>query len=313
MDMLELSDPELYRRCQEYGMQALVARRKFAGLLPEVKRRELYRRRGFASIHEFAAKLAGMSADSVDKVLRLAERLTDKPFLKVQFESGAQGWSKIEKVSFIATPETDKFWSEKVELLSQPALEAFVQSTKTIDMPQIALQSDLENKQEVSQVWSSISFPIAPEVEKEFRAFKEQSKSLTFNEAMKKLLDNQGRRTEITLQLCPDCVKKRADEAKTRYIPAEVRKIIQHKYKGSCGFPGCIDGAKSLHHTRRYVLNKSHDPDYIVPLCVKHERLVHSGLVANENLQPDKWRILNEPDRFELKFKVDQKVQSYRK
>ncbi len=309
MELLKLSDSELYQRCRQYGMLALLARRKFAGLLPEVKRRELYRRRGFASIHEFAAKLSGMSAESVDKVLRLSARLEDKPFLKVQFESGTQAWSKIEKVSFIATPETDKFWSEKVEKLSQPALEAFVASTKTPDMLQIALQSDGENEMNVMQVWNSLNFPIAPEVEKELRAFKEQSKSLTFNEAVKKLLQNQGTRMEVSVQLCPDCVKKRADEAETRYIPADVRKIIQQKYKGSCGFPGCIDGAKSLHHTRRYALNKSHDPNYIVPLCNKHERLVHSGLIANENLQPENWRILKEPNPFDPKFKIDQKVQ----
>lgn len=300
MELLKLSDSELYQRCRQYGMLALLARRKFAALLPEVKRRELYRRRGFASIHEFAAKLSGMSAESVDRVLQIARRLEDKPLLRERFEAGSQAWSKFKTVAYIATPETDKFWAEKLDTLPRPALEALVKSVPR-DIP--------ENKEEAPQVWNSLNFPIAPEVEKELRAFKEQSKSLTFNEAVKKLLDNQGTRMEVSVQLCPDCVKKRADEAGTRYIPADVRKIIQQKYKGSCGFPGCIDGAKSLHHTRRYALNKSHDPEYIVPLCNKHERLVHSGLIANENLQPENWRILREPNRFDPKFKIDQKVQ----
>ena len=126
MDYKKLSDKELYALCKQYGLNARMWRRRFAGLLPEVTRRRLYKKRGYTSVHEFAAKLAGMSKEAVDKVLRLATKLEDKPVLREQLISGEQGWSKIEKVAFIATPETDKYWAERVESMPKLALEAFI-------------------------------------------------------------------------------------------------------------------------------------------------------------------------------------------
>ena len=51
-----LSDQELYARCQQYGLNARLWQRKFASLLPEVEERKLYQRKGYGSIYEFAAK-----------------------------------------------------------------------------------------------------------------------------------------------------------------------------------------------------------------------------------------------------------------
>ncbi len=59
--MENLTDEKLYELCKMYGARALEWRRKFIGLLPEVERRKLYRKKGFASVFEFAAKLAGVS------------------------------------------------------------------------------------------------------------------------------------------------------------------------------------------------------------------------------------------------------------
>jgi hypothetical protein len=66
-----MSDKELYELCKKYGTEALEARRKFGGLLPEVNRRRLYARRGFCSIFMLAAKLAGMRKTYVQRVLQL--------------------------------------------------------------------------------------------------------------------------------------------------------------------------------------------------------------------------------------------------
>jgi len=54
--------------------------RKFAALLPEVDKRQLFRKHGFYSIFEFAAKLAGMGRKTVE----------DRPLLKAQIEQF--GW-----------------------------------------------------------------------------------------------------------------------------------------------------------------------------------------------------------------------------
>ncbi|MEO1959725.1 MAG: hypothetical protein ABGW82_01905, partial [Paracoccus sp. (in: a-proteobacteria)] len=61
------------------GKSCKEARNKFLGLLPEVFKRNLHRRKGFQSIYEFAAKLAGASHASVDRILRLEKRFTNMP------------------------------------------------------------------------------------------------------------------------------------------------------------------------------------------------------------------------------------------
>lgn len=127
----KLSDEQLYQKCREYGMNAKHWSRRFAGLLPEVARRGLHRRKGFLSIQQFAGQLAGMSEFMVDRILHLAKNLANKPVLKKLFESGIEGWSKIEKVAAIATASTDKFWADKVILLSTRALEVLAQNYRS--------------------------------------------------------------------------------------------------------------------------------------------------------------------------------------
>ena len=59
-DLQNLTDKQLYERCRLIGLNAKKWLRAFAVLLPEVERRQLYKKYGFHSIFEFAAKLAGM-------------------------------------------------------------------------------------------------------------------------------------------------------------------------------------------------------------------------------------------------------------
>jgi molybdenum-dependent DNA-binding transcriptional regulator ModE len=95
-------------------------------MLPEVASRQLFLKHRFSSIFEFAAKLAGMSRDAVHEVLRLAEKLSDKPCLYRKLERGDVGWSKLRVVAAIALTETDRFWAEQVDKLPKHALEQLV-------------------------------------------------------------------------------------------------------------------------------------------------------------------------------------------
>ena len=293
------------------------------GLLPEVLRRELHRRRGFGSIYEFAFKMAGMSSASVDKVLHLAEKLEDKPLLREQLLSGSQGWSKIEKVAFIATAETDKEWAERVEEMSVHALEAFVeikrrQLTKNENGELLTHVGREENNFRLEQ-WGTFSFPASPEIEKQLRLLKyklekEKGITLTYNEVMQILMaGGASQEAQVVIQVCPECAARRAESASGRPMPALVRRVLEAIYKGYCGFPTCDRPSTSLHHTKRYSLENSHDPSGIVPLCKIHERLVHSGLVENEEDPPAKWRILDKADQAHPKFSVDRLVQDFRK
>ena len=123
-----MSDKDLLKLCQEYGGNCRMWKRKFEELLPEVLKRRLYKKHKFVSIYEFAAKLCGLSHESVDNVIRVYEQLKDKPVLRslvVEF-----GWSKLRIVSGIATKETDASWAEKVRVLPKSSLEVFVRDLK---------------------------------------------------------------------------------------------------------------------------------------------------------------------------------------
>jgi len=135
LNFQKLSDKELYIVCKKWGAAVLEARRKFAGLLPEVYRREMsarakggswVKKRGFTCVYEFSAKLAGMSRYQVDDVLRLERRLADKPVLREALVRGAVSVNKLARVVSIATVENQVEILGEVEALSKAALEIFV-------------------------------------------------------------------------------------------------------------------------------------------------------------------------------------------
>jgi hypothetical protein len=316
------SDTDLYHLCQEYGTNARVWKRRFAGLLPEVMRRQLYKRKGFGSIYEFAFKLGSLSEAAVDKVLSLAVRLEDKPCLKHQLETGEQGWSKLEKVSYVAEPETDKEWAEKVEKMSSMALQTYIQEKNKVAFTEIPKGlpftpgSEAGNTLNLLQ-WGSMTFPVAPETEKRLRALKyqlekEKHLTLTFNEVLQFLFQHKApQEPQMVIQVCPACAARKAAQATSRPIPAATRRLIYAQTQGCCIFPGCKKPATSLHHTKRYRLSPGHDPKNIVPVCPAHERLLHSGMIENEEEEPRTWR-LRKTAPSDAKALIDQKVKAYR-
>jgi len=123
-----MDDSTLYKLCQEYGNNARMWSRKFAALLPEVAKRQLYSKHGFHSIFEFAAKLAGMNRKSVEEVLRTYSKVEDRPLLKAQIEEF--GWSKIRVITpLIETVEETKL-VEMVKTLPRSALAECVQNLR---------------------------------------------------------------------------------------------------------------------------------------------------------------------------------------
>src|SRR3989338_7175738 len=184
------TDSQLYQRCKEFGTNARLFLRKFAGLLPEVSKRRLYKKRGFASIYEFAGKLAGMNHMNVDRILRLYERLKDKPYLFEQLVSGEVGWSKLEAVSFIVRPETDQIWAEKVKNLSKPVLQEYIKEMRD-GIPGNRLES-IAGDSFQPEKWNTLSFKLSSEIEQKVRLLtqklqKERGEAVGFNEVLMEL------------------------------------------------------------------------------------------------------------------------------
>ena len=125
-----MTDRQLYQLCKKFGRRVLEARRKFLGLLPEVARRQLWRARGFGSIYEFAAKLAGLGRDQVDEVLRLERRFVSIPVLREALVSGEVGVTKLARVAAVATAENAGDMLGVVKRLSYAALDIKVKEIK---------------------------------------------------------------------------------------------------------------------------------------------------------------------------------------
>ena len=286
-----MTDKDLYGLCKEYGQKARFWRRKFAGLLPEVERRGLYRRRLCGSIYEFAAKLAGMSKESVDKVLQISRKLQDKPRLLEQLETGAQSWSKLEKVAYIATSQTDGAWAERIENMPQPAVEAFVQNFRL----KTTLQSETE------PVKSAIQFTVKLVLAQKLQQL---SKRADFESLLEKFVESVGAQEQSE--------KPQAVSTPSRHIPTEIDRYVRARTNDLCAFPCCTKIGTSLHHTQRWALENIHDPDRLHLLCTNHERLAHQGYIENEEQSPEHWRLRSYPAERGALSLIDELVNVHR-
>jgi hypothetical protein len=122
----KLSDEKLYKLCREYGSNSLRWRWRFAGLLPEVLRRRLYEKKGFRDIEEFAARLAGMSREQVQRVLQLERKFEDKPVLQALLVEGEVSANKLARIASIATTENQEDLANMTKIISNRAIETFV-------------------------------------------------------------------------------------------------------------------------------------------------------------------------------------------
>ena len=146
---------------------------------------------------------------------------------------------------------------------------------------------------------------LEPEVAEQLQKLKGQSE---WNNLMKKLL--QAYQAQVEAE--KPTVEEIPERAKSRHIPAKIKNYVLAKTVGTCAFPSCYKPYEILHHTDRFALTHSHNPDKLVPLCRAHERLAHLGLIENENKPPSEWRVRETPDKNEAKYKIDQKVMEYR-
>ena len=126
----KISDKDLLKLCKRYGTNALLWRRRFAGLLPEVEKRRLFEKKGCSSVFMFAAKLAGMRKSHVQRVLNVAKKFEALPILKAMLENGEVSINKLARIASVVTSANEEFWAAQAKLLSKSALETLVRDEK---------------------------------------------------------------------------------------------------------------------------------------------------------------------------------------
>ena len=281
------ADLTLHSKFVEYGRNAKEWLRKCALLLPEIDRQKIWQKKGFSSIFEYAAKLAGMSRSSVEEALRVMKHVENIPALrKVVEEKGIQS---VRPIVAIATPETADFWAEKARIMGKHTLEIYVREYRKGFLPGEEAQSE-----------KTITMTLSPDVAAELEKLKGKG---DWNTLMCEFLQLRKEKLEAE--------KPQAVETPSRNIPTKVKNFAIEKTRGQCAYPGCNKPYKILHHTQRFALDHVHDPDHLVPLCEAHEHLAHHGLIANEDQSADQWKIMLEPEWWDFKQVVDKRAMEY--
>lgn len=269
----KLTDEQLYRLCQKYGSRALHWRRKFIGLLPEVNRREVVllaegrswlKSRGFGSIFEFAARLAGVSEEQVRKVLNLDHKFADKPVLHTALIEGKISANKLIRIASVVTTDNQQFWADQAENLSTRSLETLVRDEKIL---QRELHVQLVPTQ--SAVYASVGF----KSETAQRLERLRSKGIDLDQLINLLLDQ---REQNLAEEKEKIAKEMEVSLSSRYIPARVKNILKQEHGDRCSIPGCGKLTSVIHHTRRFGLSANHNPRYLAPLCREHHQIAHS-------------------------------------
>lgn len=298
-----MTDKQLYRLCKKYGRRALAARRRFAGLLPEVQKRRLYEKRGYSSLYEFAARLAGLSREHVDTVLRLERKFEDMPELHHALTEGRISPNQLVRVASVATTGNQKAMFKVAKNLSRRALDVFVKdyrqeiagknvgenlfgnSTKNEEPDglfkaqsganPLAGQTIADAPGPSAQTGPNHDFEIlaklSPQVKKKIKEMMDRGMDINkelmeFFVARERGIAEEKERATSTKQAAP-----------TRYIPAKTRKILKKEYGAKCAKKGCGRPAAQIHHIQRFSLTKDNSPQNLEPLCAGHHELEHGN------------------------------------
>ncbi len=135
----------LHQKFVKYGANAKVWINKCKMLLPEIDREGIWHEKGFGSIYEYAAKLAGLSHGQVRDALRIMKKIEDKlALLKV---AEKKGLGSVRPAATIATQETQEFWAEKAEEMPVHTLETYVKASRHVTtFAQQTIQMTLSQK-----------------------------------------------------------------------------------------------------------------------------------------------------------------------
>ncbi len=244
----KMGDRELYDYCREAGTNAHKYKRMLCAAIPEVFKRRLYRKYGFGSIHEFGAKVGGLSHNSVNEAIRVNEKLKDKPKLKELIKD--VGLSKLARVANIATKETDEKWAKDVIQLSKAALETKIQDERR-SLPGQGFK--LENHLIFDNMSSREAFKVDldPKTIQDLKILKaNMKKGTTWNDVFKILLKG-----------------KLPKKQRARELKVQAKKI--------CEISGCNKPAVEIHHKNPWAKSKSHEN--LMSVCQPHHELAHQS------------------------------------
>lgn len=286
-----MNDNELFELCREYGRRARKWKNKFVALLPEVFRRRLYRKRGFCSIYEFAAKLAGISKNVVDEALRLDSKFEKMPELKKLIPE--VGLSKLRIVAGVAKKETDLFWANKVQEMTRSALSSYLKEL----YPGIEEGGNTNLSLFDEQSWQSESRNLkAQNVNKSTFSMQLSEESIIKLRLLKQKFEKQQKQVLCWDEVVQLATEELLNEPKVRTVeqrPYSSRNIpaqLRREQSKVCEHPGCNRPAEVIHHKNRWAITKKHEN--LKALCKAHHELEHqTDIVVDQKFRRFKMQV----------------------
>jgi hypothetical protein len=290
-----LTDSALYALCKKWGAEALEARRKFIGLLPEVHKRRLYERRNLKSIYHFAAELGGVGERLVDEVLRLEKRFEAMPTLYSALVKGEIGMSKLARIVSVAEVKNEAELCEKIRTLSRRAVDVFVKEmgegrNDAVDSNSLfgncVEEDDQRDAHHEAENQNSSQKPLPGHKSLSGQNFDYEILATLSPEVKTKLKEFIDKEIDINSILLVAFAKREAEiaekkaeigetSAKSRYIPAQTRRIIKEEFGSKCSYRNCKKQAEQIHHEKPFAKHHDHNPSYLKPLCRGHHELEH--------------------------------------
>ncbi|MDD3862211.1 MAG: hypothetical protein PHP74_05010 [Candidatus Gracilibacteria bacterium] len=310
-----LNAADLHKQFLLLGRERNKITYKLLALLPQIYKRKIYEKHGFATIYEYAGKLAGLSHSTVEKALKLEKKLENKPLLQKAIEKC--GVHKVAIIANLATPETEKMFVDKLENMSKPALQQLskelrgkmtgkIQTTWQIEMDEEMMKtflklkktlgkfgSELSNKEAMRRMlrkWAEMSGGKEPKVvmgenvKPQTQAKKKQEIPGERKHSQSEGFLNQDNKLEKQNQQNHQSKSGRSTRfarsaPASRYIPIAKKRLILAQTNGGCAHPNCQNPAQIFHHQVRYSQSKSHES--VIALCRIHHEFAHNGITEN--------------------------------
>ena len=277
-NLAQIPDNELLSLCRQYGKNALLWRRKFESLLPEVFRRRLYEKENCSSIYEFAAKFAGLSEAQVNTALHIEKKLQGKPTLLGLFHNAEVSTNKLVRVLTIATEANEEDLAQKLKIFSQKTMEVFVRDLKKEQNTAKELEKqnspNLFSNTNFLRAQKKLDFTLSDEVTDKLNFFHAQGKDL--NKLLKEFLNQKDQETEQKEQELSKNAREETHSPSRTYYKKVIRDFLNEKYGTKCAIHGCSKPAEEIHHKIRFGLQANNDPAYLVPLCKEHHKIAHA-------------------------------------
>ncbi|MFA5855407.1 MAG: HNH endonuclease signature motif containing protein [Candidatus Gracilibacteria bacterium] len=263
----QIPDKDLLALCNKYGREAILWRKKFIGLLPEVNRRRLYEKENFQSIYHFAAVSAGVSKDQVDRVLGLYKTFEDKPDLKKVLVEGTASISKLSRITKIATRKNQAYLAVQAQTNSRKVLE-------TIAKDEIEARARAREENQLFKEKPKLNFELPDEVIAELNRLHKIDKDV--GKLLQEFFDQKNKEIEQKEQELSTRAREETHLPSRNYYKKAIRDFLHEKYGTKCAIHGCTKPAEEIHHKIRFGLQANNDPAYLVPLCAEHHKIAHS-------------------------------------